>query len=163
MLPSIEEYAGQFEDPDISGGARRVLERITQAIGEIGYDEFVEDATSSNFQGGAQSLVGASSINIIPGHVGGPCHKLLLAISKGDKKAIGFPSVMRQVREHLILCKETKAVIILCDHWYPRMLDEHIGDLRAHHEKHKVRFLFLMVGLPGRVVSPVAVDLGMTL
>jgi hypothetical protein len=161
VTPSISEYADQFQDANVRGTARHVLERITQAIGEIGYDEFVEDVTSNDFHGGAQSLVGASSINLIPSQTRGPCHLLLLAVSKGDKKAVGFASIMRQVREHLIRCKETKAVIVLCDHWHPGMLDEHLGDLRAHHDKHGVRFLFLMVGLPGRVMSPVAVDLGM--
>jgi hypothetical protein len=40
------------------------------------------------------------------------------------------------------------------------MLDEHIGDLRAQHDR-GVWFLFLMVGTPGRGLAPVAVDLGL--
>ena len=46
------------------------------------------------------------------------------------------------------------AVVVLCDYWNPSMLDEHLGDLRAHHGR-GVRFLFLMAGNPGRIVSPV--------
>ncbi len=84
-------------------------------------------------------------------------HSLLLAVSRGEKKAGGFPSVMRQVKEHLIRCPATRAVIVVCDHWRP---DEHIGDLRACHDR-GVRFMFLLVGIPGRVVAPVAVDLGL--
>jgi hypothetical protein len=161
MIPSIESYLSQFQDANLRGTAATVLERLVQAIGEIGYEEFIEDVSSSDFHGGRDSLVGASAINLIPSQIRGPCRSLLLAVSKGDKKALGFPSIMRQVREHLIRCKETLSVIILCDHWNPSMLDEHLGDLRAHHDR-GVRFLFLMVGLPGRVVAPVAVDLGLT-
>jgi hypothetical protein len=82
-------------------------------------------------------------------------------VSKGDKKALGFPAIMRQVREHLIRCSVTQSVIVLCDHWHPTILDEHLGDLRAHHDR-GVRFLFLLVGIPGRVIAPVGVDLGLT-
>jgi hypothetical protein len=85
---------------------------------------------------------------------------LLLAVSKGDKKALGFPAIMRQVRAHLIRCAVTQSVIVLCDHWHPAVLDEHLGDLCAHHDR-GVRFLFLMVGTPGRVVAPIGVDLGL--
>jgi hypothetical protein len=85
----------------------------------------------------------------------------LLAVSKGDKRAVGFPAIMRQVREHLIRCSEqTRVVIFLCDHWSPSTLDEHLGDLRAHHGR-GVRFLFLLLGIPSRVLAPVAVDLGL--
>ncbi len=160
VIPSFEQYLSQLEDPDVRGASQHVLQRITQAIGEIGFNEFVDDVSSSDFHGGAQSLVGVSSINLIPSHAQGRCHLLLLAVSRGDKKAIGFSSIMRQVREHLINCAETKAVIVLCDHWHPGMLDEHIRDLRAHH-KRCVRFLFLMAGLPGQIMAPVAVDLGL--
>jgi hypothetical protein len=46
----------------------------------------------------------------------------------------------------------------------PSQLDEHRfdeyrGDLRAHHAR-GVRFLFLLVGVPGRSLASVAVDLG---
>jgi hypothetical protein len=162
VIPSFKPYLDQIQDDNLRGTAELVLERITQAISEIGFEEFVEDLSSSDFRGGPESLVGASSINLIPSEHLGPCRGLLLAVSKGDKKSIGFPSIMRNVREHLIRCPETKAVIVLCDWWWPTMLDEHLGDLRAHHAKNNVRFLFLMAGTPGRIVSPVAVDLSFT-
>jgi hypothetical protein len=161
VLPSIDQYADQFQDADVRGTARHVLGRITEAIAEIGYDDFVEDLTSADFRGGQDSLVGASAINLIPSSVRGPCQLLLLAASKGDKKALGFPAIMRKVREHLIRCPVTQSVIVLCDHWHPAILDEHLGDLRAHHDR-GVRFLFLLVGIPGRVVAPVGVDFGLT-
>jgi hypothetical protein len=158
MAPSIEQYLGQLQDAGLQGTARQVLERIGTAISEIGYDEFVEDVSSTSFRGGQDSPVGASEVSQIPGQKHGPCHSLLVAVSKGDGKALGFTKIMRRVREHLIRCPSTRSVIFLCDRWHPAMLDEHLGDLRAHHGQ-GVRFLFLMVGLPSRAFAPVAVDL----
>lgn len=158
--PNVEPFLSQIADANTRGTAGRVLERVATAIGEIGYEEFVDDVSSSDFNGGPDSLVGAAQINLIPSRARGACCPLLLAVSRGDKKAIGFPAIMRQVRGHLIDCPETRAVIVLCDHWFPGMLDEHLVDLRAHHKK-GVRFQFLMVGLPSRVIAPVAMDLGL--
>jgi hypothetical protein len=160
MSPSINDYAKQLPDPGLRVTAMNVLERITQAIREIGYDDFVEDLISGDFRGGPDSLVGANSINLIPSAVPGGCQSLLLAVSKGNKGALGFASIMRQVRERLILCPGTKSVIILGDNWLFPCLKESLGDLRAHHRK-GVRFLFLLVGFPRRFVEPVEVDLGL--
>ena len=156
-MPPMATFLSHFQDTELQATAGRVLERIVAAIAEIGYDAFVDDVTCSEFRGGPESLVGASAINLIPSQAHGPCHSVLLAVSRGEKKAGGFPSVMRQVKEHLIRCPATRAVIVVCDHWRP---DEHIGDLRACHDR-GVRFMFLLVGIPGRVVAPVAVDLGL--
>ena len=188
MVPSFEPYLRQLQETEVRetpstprrrivvpGGihppplqnahvqstAAKVLDRIVAAVAEIGYDEFVEDVTSAEFQGGPDSLVGASTINLIPGQPGASCQPLLLAVSRGDRKPIGFPDVLRQVREHLIRCPGTRSVIVLCDYWHPGILNEHLGDLRAHHDR-GVRFLFLMVGTPGRLLAPVGVDLGLT-
>lgn len=160
--PSIELFVQQL---NIEAGERqtvsRVLRRVESAISEVGYDSFLEDLSSSEFLGGNDSPVGSDAINLIPGHGKVACCTTLLAVSQGDKKAIGFPSIMKQVRKHLIDCiNMTRVVIVLCDHWQPDMLEDHIGDLRAHHDR-GVRFLFLMVGTPGRVVAPVAVDLSL--
>ena len=38
----------------------------------------------------------------------GTCCTTLLAVSKGIKKAIGFPSILQQARAHLIRCSETR-------------------------------------------------------
>jgi hypothetical protein len=161
VIPPIDQYLAQLEDDNTRGTVRHVLERIVSAIAEGSFDDFVDDVASGEVRGGPESVVGASAINLIPSETRGPCHAVLLAVSKGDKKAIGFINIMREVRTHLITCPQTKAVVVLCDYWAPGMLDEHLGDLRAHH-KRGVRFLFLMAGIPRRTVSPVAVDLGMT-
>ena len=161
MLQSIEQFIQSSIEAEDRQTVSRVLRRVQAAIAEIGYDAFVEDIASAEFQGGSDSPIGTDAINVIPGHGKAACCPILLAVSKGDKKALGFPNSMKQVREHLIRCiNKTRTVIVLCDYWQPAMLDDHIGDLRAHHEK-GVRFLFLMVGTPARAVAPVAVDLGL--
>lgn len=160
MPLSIEVFVQQL---NVEAGERqtisRVLCRVESAISEVGYENFLEDLSSAEFLGGNDSPVGSDAINLIPAHGKAACCTTLLAVSQGDKKAIGFPSIMKQVRKHLIDCiNKTRVVIVLCDHWHPDMLEDHIGDLRAHHNR-GIRFLFLMVGTPGRVVAPVAVDL----
>lgn len=161
MLPSIEQFVQQLINE--SGELQTVLgviRRISTAIAEVGYENFLEDVASGDFLGGKDSPIGTAAINLIPGHEKSACFGTLLAVSCGDKKAIGFPSIMKQVREHLIRCMaKTRVVIVLCDHWRSGMLEDHIGDLRAHHDR-GVRFLFLMVGTPSRAIAPVAVDLG---
>lgn len=162
VSPSIEHFQVQL---NIEAEDRQVvvelLRRIESAIAELGYDNFVDDVSSSEFLGGRDSPIGAGRVNVIPGHPRPICCTTLLAVSRGEKKAIGFPNVMKQVREHLIECVgRTKVAIIMCDHWRPTMLDDHIGDLRAHYRQ-GVRFLFLMVGAPGRVIAPVGVDLNL--
>jgi hypothetical protein len=79
----------------------------------------------------------------------GRCHDVLLAISKGNKGFLGFTEIMRQVREHLIKCPQTKGVVILCDFLTQAALSEHVLDLRAHY-KRGVRFLFVLVGVDRR-------------
>jgi hypothetical protein len=163
MMPTIEDFIrhlnGEENDRRM---AARVLHRVTEAVAELGYDDFVEDVTSGEFLGGQDSAVGSDGINLIPSKNRGACCTILLAVSKGaDKRsAVGFPKIMTQVKTHLIDCTDkTRVVIVLCDHWSPTTLDDHLDELRAHHRR-GVRFLFLMAGTPGRVVAPVAVDLG---
>jgi hypothetical protein len=157
---TLDSFLTDLKNDDLRGAAGHVLERISSAIAEIGYDQFVDDVCSDDFHGGSDSPVGTRQINLIPSRLTGAPQPLLLAVSKGSKKRIGFPQIMREVRKHLIDFPVTRVVIVLCDYWSPEMLDEHIGDLRAHYGK-GVRFLFLMVGTPSRVVAPVAVDLGL--
>jgi hypothetical protein len=162
--PTIEDFIRHLnvEENDRQTAAR-VLHRVTEAVAEFGYDEFVEDVTSGEFLGGEGSPVGSNGINLIPSKNKGACCTVLLAVSKGaDKRtAVGFPKIMTQVKTHLIDCTEkTRVVIILCDNWSPTTLDDHLDELRAHHRR-GVGFLFLMVGTPGTVVAPVAVNLGL--
>ncbi len=138
---------------------QHVLTRIAAAVSDFSYDEFVDDVLAETFRSGEDSPIGSGEINLIPSNDRGACRSVLIAVSKGDKKAIGFQSIMRQVREHLIECwEQTRIVIVLCDHWSKGMLDGHIRDVRAHHRR-GVQFVFLLASSPGNVLAPVALDL----
>jgi hypothetical protein len=165
MHSTIEDFTRRLE---ISEEERqtvgRVLHRIAEAIAEFGYEGFVEDVASGDFLGGEQSAVGSDAIDIIPTRTGGVCRTTLLAVSRGNRKgaALSFGKVMTQMKAHLIDCTgRTRVVIFLCDLWSPDILDDHLEELRAHH-RGGVRFLFLLVGTPNRVLAPVAVDLSAT-
>lgn len=160
VSPSIEQSVQRLKiDDEDQETVHRLLRRIEAAVGEIGYAGFVEDVSSDEFLGGDDSPIGTDRINVIPGQIQPTCRTILLAVSRGEKGAIGFPNIMKQVRGHLIRCVDkTRLVIVLCDYWRPMMLDDHIEDLRAHHER-RVEFLFLMVGTPETVLAPVAVSL----
>jgi hypothetical protein len=138
---------------------QRVLTRIATTVSDFSYDEFVEDISAETFRSDEDSPLGSGEINLIPSNDNGACRSILVAVSKGDKKAIGFQNVMRQVREHLIECwEQTRIVLVLCDHWSKSMLDEHIRDVQAHHRR-GVQFVFLMASSPGNVLAPIRLDL----
>ena len=139
----------------------RLLNRIADAIGELGYDYFAEDISARDFVGGDDSPVGRSQINLIPSRQKGACHAVLVAVSRGasSSAATGFPKIMRQVKTHLIDCAGvTRVVIILCDQWDSKgFMDEHFEELRAHCRR-GVRFVFLLAGAPSRNLATVPVD-----
>jgi hypothetical protein len=138
-----------------------VVRNIEEAVWERGYDQCVYDVLSDKTEWlhDSPGSTEDTAFNLIPSRIQGSCRRLLVAFSKGDRGEIGFPSIMRQVREHLIRCIDTtRTVVALCDHWQRDMLDEHIGDLRAHHAR-GVKFYFLLAPLPGKALQPVMVDL----
>lgn len=145
-----------------------VVKRIVPAIGELGYDTFLEDVADPDMVPGRDSPIGSSDINLIPSKHKTGCHFTLLALSKGagKRERLGFPRIMRQVKAHLIECDGrngtvgTRFVIFVCDTWdAATFLDEHFDELAAHYRR-GVRFLFLMVGTPRTSIAPIAVDLG---
>lgn len=140
-----------------------VVRRIVPAIGELGYDTFLEDVADPDMTPGADSPIGSSDINLIPSKHKTGCHFTLLALSKGagKRERLGFPRIMQQVKTHLIDCSGiTKFVIFVCDTWdAAAFLNEHFDELAAHYRR-GVRFVFLMVGTPRTSIAPIAVNLG---
>ncbi len=160
MVSWIDKTAAllQTEGAD-SPTVHAVLGRIAAAVGDFSYDDFVQDVCAGTFHGGADSPLGTDAINLIPSKNRDTPRAILLAVSRGDKKALGFTTIMRQVREHLIDFQDTtRIVIVLCDQWTKTTLEEHRRDLRAHYRR-GVRFVFLLAGSPGTVLAPLPVDL----
>ena len=141
--------------------ADQVLTRITSAISEVGYANFVKDVTDPDFVGGQDSPLGWSDINVIPGSSQGACHPMLVAITRGPSRQgkLGFPVVMDQMKQHLSDCAGiTKVVVVLTNSWNTKsFMQDHYDDLRAFH-RDGVRYLFLLIGAPNTSLSVVNVQ-----
>ena len=159
---SLQEPAGLsgLVDP-ISGSVARLLDRLKTTISELGYEAVVEDLLSSELIGGQDSLLASDDVMVIPGHLADEARPILLAVTKGwsGKEPQSFAKVMRQVKAQLIESGGAiQVVIVFCDCWDSASFqEEHREELRAH-DQNGVRFLFVMVGVPDRVLVPVPVE-----
>jgi len=111
-----------------------LVHRLQNRLAEGTYGDLVDHLVRG--QGiSHQSLSDGDMINVIPGQHRLACTRITLAVSTGASPtgSLGFQSVMRAVREHMIDCERmTKAVILLTDTWNPRFIEEHIRDIHAH-------------------------------
>ena len=119
---------------EIARTISELVHRLQNRLDEGTYRELVDDLVRR--EGISHlSLSGGDTINVIPGQQRLACTRITLAVSTGASPTgpLGFQSVMRAVREHMIDCERmTKAVILLTDTWSPRHIDEHIRDIHAH-------------------------------
>lgn len=134
--------AGIHKDPfgelDVPG---ELLDEVTDLVGrierwltDVPYDRLIDRIIRRDWDIGHRAE-GGDVINVIPGGQKIACTRVALAMSIGTSAvgSLGFPSVMRSVRQHLIDCERmTKIVVLLTDTWGPRHLAEHVGDIRAH-------------------------------
>ncbi len=145
----------------ISDSVGRLLDRLKATIAELGYEAVVEDLSSPDLIGGEDSLLASADVMVVPGHHAGASRPVLLAVTKGwsGKEPHSFTKVIRQVKTRLIESNGTiKVVIVFCDCWDSASFqEEHREELRAH-SQNGVRFLFMMVGVPDRVLVPVPVE-----
>ena len=113
-----------------------ILIRIASTLNQIGdYGELIDQITYDGGQWGPDSFVGSRGpVNIIPAtDESGQCREVLLAFAQGRRSPKrGLKAVMRQVREHLIRCQQTRIVIIFTDIWDPEVFAESSGDFQAH-------------------------------
>lgn len=119
---------------EIHTGVSELVERIEHLLTEVTYDGLVDRII--NHDGFVDHLSkGEEDFNVIPGTQKVACTRMTLALSTGVSvsNSLGFPCVMRSVREYLIDCEKiAKAVVLLTDTWSPRHVEEHIADVRAH-------------------------------
>lgn len=126
-----------------------VLTRIVDAIRETGFDYFSQAVISLRGQSGRNSMVGNSDrINIVPlsGSKYFSCEDICLMVAKGrdGRSILGFKNVMRDLRLHLLRCRNTKLVLMLHDEWDNAAINESRLDLQYHHEN-DVTFIRLLV------------------
>jgi hypothetical protein len=79
-------------------------------------------------------------------------------IGRNGKHALSFAKVMRQVQARLTESRgNAKLVIVFCDLWDSDSFREEYFEELGAHARNGVQFLFLMVGVPDRVLVPVPV------
>ena len=111
-----------------------LVERIESWLTEVQYERLVDRIVLRDEAFRHHADIGAV-VNVIPGNQKVACTRITLAMSTGISPAspLGFPGVMRSVREYLIDCEGmAKAIVLITDTWSPRHIEEHIGDIRAH-------------------------------
>jgi hypothetical protein len=159
---SLQDPAGLsgLVDP-ISRSVAGLLDRLKTAISELGYEAVVEDLLSPELIGGQDSLLASDDVMVIPGHLADEPRLCLLAVTRGwaGKQPLSFAKVMRQVKARLIEARGAiQVVIVFCDCWDSASFqEEHREELNAHNQN-GVRFLFVMVGVPDRVLVPIPVE-----
>jgi hypothetical protein len=93
--------------------------------------------------------------------LGSDARPIVLAVTKGwgGKVPHSFARVMRQVKARLIEAKGTiQVVVVFCDRWGSASFQqEHDEELSAH-DSNGVRFLFVLVAVPDRVLVPVPME-----
>jgi hypothetical protein len=137
---------------DVLGEVSDLVGHIDGLLADSSYDRLVHQIMQRDWALSNQSPAG-ESINVIPGQEKVACSRVTLAVSTGFSAAssIGFPRVMRSVREYLIDCQRmAKAVVLLTDTWSPRHIDEHIGDIQAHARNGRYVIPYLVTG--GRIL-----------
>ena len=154
MSLSMHEPTGVpvLESP-VSGSVAKLLDRLRAAIAEMGYEAVIEDLSSSDLDGGDESLVGSDEVMVIPGYLGDAARPILLAATKGwgGNSPRSFAKVMRQVKVRLIEANGTvRVVVVLCDCWDSSSFEvEHREELRAF-DQNGIGFVFLLVGVPDK-------------
>jgi hypothetical protein len=150
-------------DAPISGSVGKLLDRLKTAIAELGSEAVIEDLSSPEPIGGEDSLLASEDVMVVPGHLADESRPILVAMTKGwnGKEPRSFDKVMRQVKARLIESRGAiQVAVVFCDCWHSASFeDEHREELRAH-DQNGVRFSFVLVGVPERILGPVPVELG---
>jgi hypothetical protein len=162
MPNPLQKPAGlAVQESPISGSIARLLDRIWTAIAELGYEAVIEDLSSPELIGGEDSLLASEDVMVVPGHLADTSRPIVLAVTKGGggKEPQSFAKVMRQVKARLIESLGTiQVVIVFCDCWDSASFEEeHRDELRAH-DQNGIRFVFVLVGVPDRMLVPIPVE-----
>ena len=134
IMPAvIDSLPGGFDDHN---NVESIIDRVTRAILELGYDDFADAVTAHGGQSGSRSLIGNNApINLIPSESDGICCSTVVAVARGGrdtKRGNGIRQVMRSLRAHLIDClRETQLALVLTDTVDP-LIKESREDLLAH-------------------------------
>jgi hypothetical protein len=154
--------AAESAGSETSRAVARLLDRLEAAIGELGYGAVIEELISEGLIGGNDSLLASGDIMVIPSQRDDASRPILLAVTRGwsGKDPLSFTRVMREVKARLTATGGgIEHVVVVCNAWdSPAFEEEHREELEAH-ERQGVRFAFVMVGVPDRIVGAVPIVL----
>lgn len=141
--PKTEPLPADIENfvADITEGLGRMLESLP-------YKDLIHHV-SGREPTAPSGLSTAEPISVIPGKQKAFCttYTLAFAAEEASKRAYRFSNVMREVRATLINCERiTRAVVLLTDVWSPRLIDEHLRDIRAHERQGRLVVPHLVTG-----------------
>jgi hypothetical protein len=136
---------------EIEGIVAAIVRRLEGQLRDGSYRELAERVLRQDGMS-PYPLSGGELINIIPGNHIAACTRIAVAVATGSSptNSVGFPSVMRAVREYIIDCERmARAVVLITDTWNPRQIDAHIRDIRAHQRQGRFVVPHLVAG--GRI------------
>ncbi len=161
MAVSLEDYLdADTSTLSVSRSLEQLLERLSIAIADLGYDAILEDIVSGDLIGGDDSLLGSDEVTLIPGDHRDSSRPILLAATRGwdGRDPLSFTKIMRQVRTRLTeAAGAIQFVVILCNCWNSDAFDEEFREELGAFEEKGVRFAFVLVGVPDRVFVPIPV------
>ena len=146
-------FAGQAISV-LSEQARSILDRVAREIAKDGLPSLQDNLMSSWPDGDWASPMGepgvpdGGSINVIPSNgIHGVCCPTLLAIAVGTRGRGGLWQVLRQIRSHLIKCRNpgsgyaTTSVILVFDKDDRRLFWENRLDWETQNIVNRVQFV----------------------
>lgn len=131
-IPSLRTQGSELPG-ELERVVKSLVELLERRLSDIPFRSLAEQ-----IERGAWPHVGSFSgeaVTLIPGDDKVACTRAALAVCTGTSPTarLGFPSVMRSVREYLIDCERVSEVVVLVtDVWSPRHIEEHLRDVLAH-------------------------------
>ncbi len=119
--------------PETLGRVEELIQELRMALSDFDADRLFEGQSVD--ESPLRGFGGRGDVVVIPGRGHGACAPIVLAIARGrdGRSPHSVPTVMREVRAHLISCFEVaEVVLLLTDRWDPDLLRESALDLDAH-------------------------------
>ncbi|HEV8063076.1 MAG TPA: hypothetical protein VGP68_24560 [Gemmataceae bacterium] len=156
QLPFEPARTGHFSsEPEWSAELQRLISRVSQAVVEIGFDNFIQDVTSREFVGGADSPLGSADVLLTPGGRGREAKQVLFALTQGHgtRSRLGFERVMHSAKAILAAHQDPiRYLVIASDTWdWKSFESEHLRELRRFPQ---LAVVVLLVGSPDVVLLP---------
>ncbi len=119
--------------PETLARVEELIDALRSALTDYEIDGLIDALATDHSP--LRGMAGRGYVVLIPSRGHGSCAPIVLAIARGrdGRSPQSVPSVMREVRAHLISCFEiAEVVLLLTDRWDPDLLRESEPDFGAH-------------------------------